>query len=247
MLDKVASGQEAHGAPPGFYLLLFWVTFWPGAVLAGLAAPIVWKSRHEPRIRFLLAWLLPSWLVFEAVMTQVAALRAAFVSRHCHHDCRHSQVLRPDEAALDGARDDRLVSSARSHRSRDAGAVHCIRSGPRADRLAVCCARRDLWIVCVVAFTKWTAPNAALLRAMVASVFVAVTVYAVTFPLLPSLFSSALIAGEIKAGGSTRPHVASTFAYQEPSLVFLLGTETRFSPTERALPISCRRDHASSR
>ena len=52
MLDKVASGQEAHGAPPGFYFLLFWVTFWPGAVLAGLAAPIVWKSRHEPRTRF---------------------------------------------------------------------------------------------------------------------------------------------------------------------------------------------------
>ena len=25
------------------------------------------------------------------------------------------------------------------------------------------------------------------------------------------------------------PHVASTFAYQEPSLVFLLGTDTRFT------------------
>ena len=45
MLDKVTSGQEAHGAPPGYYLLLFWVTFWPGAVLAVLAASIVWKSR----------------------------------------------------------------------------------------------------------------------------------------------------------------------------------------------------------
>ena len=33
------AAQEAHGAPPGFYLLLFWVTFWPGAMLAGLAAP----------------------------------------------------------------------------------------------------------------------------------------------------------------------------------------------------------------
>ena len=35
MLAKVASGQEAHGAPPGLYLLLFWVTFWPGSMLAG--------------------------------------------------------------------------------------------------------------------------------------------------------------------------------------------------------------------
>jgi len=71
MLGKVASGQEAHGAPPGFYFLLFWVTFWPGAVLAGLAAPAVWKARHEPGTRFLLAWLIPSWLVFEAVMTKL--------------------------------------------------------------------------------------------------------------------------------------------------------------------------------
>src|SRR5262249_52298891 len=74
MLDKVASSQEAHGAPPGYYFLLFWVTFWPGAVLAGLAAPIVWRFRHEPRTRFLLAWLLPSWLGFEGGSTQVSHL-----------------------------------------------------------------------------------------------------------------------------------------------------------------------------
>src|SRR3990170_3353563 len=38
MLSKFAA-QESHGAPPGFYLLLFWVTFWPGAALAGMAGP----------------------------------------------------------------------------------------------------------------------------------------------------------------------------------------------------------------
>src|SRR5712664_2577766 len=34
--DKLSklSAQESHGAPPGVYLLLFWVTFWPGAALA---------------------------------------------------------------------------------------------------------------------------------------------------------------------------------------------------------------------
>ena len=34
MLSKL-SAQESHGAPPGLYLLLFWITFWPGAPLAG--------------------------------------------------------------------------------------------------------------------------------------------------------------------------------------------------------------------
>src|ERR1700710_2912137 len=43
MLNKLAA-QESHGAPPGTYLLLFWITFWPGAPLAGMAAPAVWRG-----------------------------------------------------------------------------------------------------------------------------------------------------------------------------------------------------------
>jgi hypothetical protein len=64
---------------------------------------------------------------------------------------------------------------------------------------------------------------------MVASVFIAVTVYAVTFPSLPALFPSALIAEELRGSGCAAPHVVSTGYYEEPSLVFLLGTDTRFT------------------
>src|SRR6201992_3817226 len=70
MLSKL-SAQESHGAPPGVYLLLFWVTFWPGALLAGMAVPAVWRARREPGALFLLAWLVPSWIVFEAVLTKL--------------------------------------------------------------------------------------------------------------------------------------------------------------------------------
>src|SRR6202012_2269882 len=70
MLSKLTA-QESHGAPPGAYLLLFWLTFWPGAPLAGLAAPAVWRARREPGAQFLLAWLIPSWIVFEAVLTKL--------------------------------------------------------------------------------------------------------------------------------------------------------------------------------
>ena len=70
MLSKLAA-QESHGAPPGVYLLLFWVTFWPGAPLAGMAAPAVWRARREPGAQFLLAWLIPSWIVFELVLTKL--------------------------------------------------------------------------------------------------------------------------------------------------------------------------------
>src|SRR5256886_1764639 len=52
MLAKFV-GQESHGAPPGLYLILFVVTFWPGAPLAGLAAPAGWRARGAPRGRIL--------------------------------------------------------------------------------------------------------------------------------------------------------------------------------------------------
>ena len=70
MLSKLAA-QESHGAPPGVYLLLFWLTFWPGAPLAGMAAPAVWRTRRESGVQFLLAWLVPSWIVFELVLTKL--------------------------------------------------------------------------------------------------------------------------------------------------------------------------------
>jgi 4-amino-4-deoxy-L-arabinose transferase-like glycosyltransferase len=71
MLGKVASAQEAHGAPPGLYFVLFFATFYPGSILAGLAAPAVWRVRREPAAKFLLAWLVPSWIVFELVVTKL--------------------------------------------------------------------------------------------------------------------------------------------------------------------------------
>src|ERR1700755_381100 len=69
MLSKLGA-QESHGAPPGLYLVLFWITFWPGAPLAGMAAPAVWRARREPGAQYLLAWLIPSWIVFELGLTQ---------------------------------------------------------------------------------------------------------------------------------------------------------------------------------
>jgi len=59
--------------------------------------------------------------------------------------------------------------------------------------------------------------------------FVAITVFAVTFPSIPALFPSEMIAREVDATGCADPHVASTYSYQEPSLVFLAGTNTRFT------------------
>jgi 4-amino-4-deoxy-L-arabinose transferase-like glycosyltransferase len=69
----------------------------------------------------------------------------------------------------------------------------------------------------------------ALLRGMMASVFIAITVYAIMFPSLPALFPSALVSDELRRAGCAPAQLVSTFAYQEPSLVFMAGTDTRFT------------------
>jgi 4-amino-4-deoxy-L-arabinose transferase-like glycosyltransferase len=228
MLSKVASGQEAHGAPPGYYFALFWVTFWPGSVLAGLAAPMIWKAKREPGAQFLLAWLVPSWLVFEAVMTKlphyvlplypaIAILIAGILEPGGLAKIRWmirgtvGWFVFPGIIAIG-------VVAIFIVFGRDLGLI----AWPFAAAAAI-----------LGLFAWWLyevdGAQRSFLRGAMASVFIAITVYAVTFPSLPMLFPSAMIASDVKAAGCKEPHVASTFAYQEPSLVFLLGTATRFT------------------
>lgn len=70
-LSKLLSGRESHGAPPGYYLLLFPVLFWPGSLLVVRYLPSMWQRRGEDAVRFLFAWLIPAWIVFELVPTKL--------------------------------------------------------------------------------------------------------------------------------------------------------------------------------
>ncbi|MDB5394977.1 MAG: glycosyl transferase [Rhodospirillales bacterium] len=71
MAAKLAGAKESHGAPPGAYLAMFPVTFWPGSLFALLALPWIWRNRRDRAVIFCLAWIIPSWLVFEAVPTKL--------------------------------------------------------------------------------------------------------------------------------------------------------------------------------
>ena len=93
MLGKVGTAQKYHWAPPGFYLVSFFATFWPGAILAAIAVPFAWIHRREEPVAFALAWIVPSWIVFEIVPTKlphytlpllpaVAIITVMAISRH---------------------------------------------------------------------------------------------------------------------------------------------------------------------
>lgn len=70
-LPKLFSGQESHGAPPGYYALVMIITLWPTSFFAwkGLHSGI--KNRATPAVRFLLAWIIPSWILFEIIPTKL--------------------------------------------------------------------------------------------------------------------------------------------------------------------------------
>ncbi len=228
MLAKVTSGQEAHGAPPGYYLLLFFVTFWPASLLAGFAAPAVWRARREPGARFLLAWLIPSWIVFEAVMTKLP---------------HYVMPLYPAIAILiAGILEGDAMSKARWLIRGTVGwflfpvviAIAVVVGFVLLDHDLGLQAWPSAGAAVIVGLFAWRlyevdGPERALLRAMASSVLVGITVYAITFPGMLTLFPSELVSEAVHETGCKTPRVAATGYYQEPSLVFLLGTDTKFT------------------
>ncbi len=71
MFAKVGGAQERHWGPPGYHTLLTPLLFWPIAALLPTALYTVYRERHDWRVFFLLAWIVPSWIIFEASSTKL--------------------------------------------------------------------------------------------------------------------------------------------------------------------------------
>jgi len=225
MLSKIITGQESHGAPPGFYLLLYWVTFWPGAVLTGFALPAIWAARRQPSAQFLLAWLVPSWIVFELVMTKlphyvlplypaIAILLAGAVE---------VRMLARQRWLVHGTIGWFLLPCAASV----AIVVGFIAIGSNPGFIAWPFAAATM-VLGLVAWQFFDADNAerSILYAIGAAVLIAIGFYAVTVPRLPQLFPAQTLA-RIVAESDCKNPLAAAAGYHEPSLVFLVGTSTR--------------------
>jgi 4-amino-4-deoxy-L-arabinose transferase-like glycosyltransferase len=71
LMGKLGRGEQHHGQPPGYYLAWFNVTFWPGSLAAVFATPWAWRNRKTAEVRFLLAWIMPTWLIYELIATKL--------------------------------------------------------------------------------------------------------------------------------------------------------------------------------
>ena len=222
MLSKL-SPQESHGSFPGTYLLLFWVTFWPGAPLAGMAAPAVWRAWREPSTQYLLAWLIPSWIVFEVVPTKLP---------------HYVLPLYPAIAILAaGVLERRALSrSWLTHGTAWWFAVPAIGS-IMAVVGAVVLTRQPAFMawpfiagaLIFGLFAWWLYDNdhaeRSMLNAVVAAMFLAFAVYGVVVPSLTPAFPSAEIARALRNVRCVDPRAAAA-GFHEPSLVFMTRTTT---------------------
>jgi len=224
MLNKVASAQESHGAPPGLYFVLFWLTFWPGSAMAAMAAPAVWRARREPGAQFLLAWLVPAWIVFELVITKLP---------------HYVLPLYPAIAILIIGALERKVLSRRAWIVRGsawwffaplilsvAGIIVGISLLRQPEFLAWPFAAGALIFGL---FAWWMYDDAraerSLLNGIGASWFLVACIYGVVVPSLAPLFPSVQIARALRNVECVGPASAAA-GFQEPSLVFMVGTST---------------------
>jgi 4-amino-4-deoxy-L-arabinose transferase-like glycosyltransferase len=227
LLSKVFSGQETHGAPPGYYFVLFWLTFWPAAPLAAMAAPAVWQHRRERPARFLLAWLVPSWIVFELVMTKLP---------------HYVLPLYPAIAILIAREIERRALSTNVHLVRFSVAWPIFAAILPAGAIILLIYTRGQfgWLAwpfaalsAIFGFYAWRlfdieGAERSFARASLAALFLFVGTLGVAVPLLRPVFPSRTLAELVSNAGCPDPVVASA-GYHEPSLVFLAGTRTRLT------------------
>jgi len=226
LFAKLGSGQESHGAPPGTYLALFWVTFFPGAMLAGLATPGVWRARREPGAKFLIAWIVPAWVVLEIVATKLP---------------HYVLPLYPAIAILiAGAVDSHALSRQRLLMTAPAWwfvltiafAIAALALHIQIGQQPGFAAWPFLVAAVIVSLFAWRlfqvdGAEISLLRAAAASVLIAWGIFGATFASIPRLFPANDLSKYIRFTAGCDDPMVATAGYHEPSLVFLTGTDLR--------------------
>jgi len=235
MLAKLGGAQESHGAPPGYYAALVWITFWPATLALPVAVARAWRDRGAPASAFLIAWAAPAWIAFEAASTKLPhyvlplypalallAARAALAPGGAAAPVLErvgAAVFLATAAALTG------LMVAGPHLYAPAGA------GP--GDLAI--AGAGLAAAMAIAIAAW---RGRLLGACLAACGLSLAASALlqhhTLPKLEALQVSPRLVAELRQAGGCAPcgparTPLAVSGYSEPSLVFLAGTGTRLT------------------
>ncbi|CAA7620216.1 Glycosyl transferase, family 39 [Magnetospirillum sp. LM-5] len=227
LLPKLLGAHESHGGFPGQYLVLSVVLLWPGSLLLLPAASRMWGQRHRLAFRVLLAWAVPTWIMFELIPTKLP-----------HYVLPAFPALALMGAAL-------VIEGLDAFQTKWARAwygVWCLVGLTLAGlvvALPIVLGGGFVWlsvpaalgIVLATLLPATLAWKGRLPEAALALGLTALATYPVLFqgvlPSLDRMFLSRGAAQMVKLVGSDGPVVSAGFS--EPSLVFWLGTETKLA------------------
>lgn len=224
---SLAAPPERGWAPPGLYLLLAFATFFPGSLLL---IPAVWRTvqnRGHDWARFLIAWAVPVWIVFELLPLKLP-----------HYTLPAYPALALAAGAFLAARLERLPDATPFlARAVNAGVFVLIgavlaaaalyvriRHGGGADALDIGFAVLIAGVTLAAAILAWRARWAAALSALL--VLAPVTylgLFNVSLARADEFALSPRLAAAIAASGGGP---AASAGYHEASLVFLTDTKT---------------------
>ncbi len=235
LIPKLLGGQEAHGGFPGLYLALALFTLWPGSLFLVPAAVRSWRMRAEPGVRFCLAWIVPSWLVFELVPTKLPHYPLPLYPAICLLIAAALFAVREPVYALFGKVWQKAVGgvwAAVGVVLAVAAIVLPILYGDGFPWLAIPTALCALAAALLPLKKSWSGLH---LPAAAFAVLLAVPTYAGVFqsviPSLDRLWIAPRLAAAIHAIAPADADVALS-GYSEPSGVFLIGTQTRLVSAE---------------
>ena len=233
-LGKLMGAQEGHGVPPGAYTLLLALTFWPGSLFLAGGLLRGWRERAQPAERFLLAWAVPFWIALELIPTKLphyllpaypafALLAAAALVKG---------VKRP--LWLDAASG--LLWAAASLALAAMLIAAPMALGHGLSVAGVTAAAIILLMGGRLLYRYWRQPRPApgmAARAAILALLALAPAAAFVGPSLDRLWLSRSAADLVRA--NTAPNAAiAVSGYDEPSLVFLLGTATKIVPGDAA-------------
>ncbi len=221
LLPKLLAGQESHGAPPGYYLLLVTVFLFPASLFVWPALATVWRGWRDPGVRFALAWLLPAWVLFELVPTKLP---------HYVLPLYPALALLVARAVLAGdfsrwiTRGGVVLWSVVPLTLGGAALVAPFIYGEGFDPWGLAVLAVALATLVLAAGPAWRGDTLDALRnALLGGAVLASLVVGVSLPRLAAFDAAPAIAAHLPDGH--RPLAAA--GYHEPSLVFLAGTDTR--------------------
>ena len=253
-LSKAQSGQEEHGAPPLTHLAILIMTFWPGSLLLArgiITATKRFKQSRSDIILFLSAWIIPFWIIIELTPTKlphyflptmpaIAMLAALGVNT----------ALPPLLAKNDPASPRSLLQRFDFLRSltllwEGLFVMASLGFGIIVLWLATEYGGSRFWASIALMFSVGVAALAIIwmrynrFALLIAMIITAAIFHAITFgKVLPSL-DDIHLAPRIKAAIEqldNPPELIAISGYHEPSVVFMLGTDTLlFTPEDTAL------------